>query len=94
MTALDGNIIHQVTSYRSGYYSTGYVLEKGLLVQGISRVKYTHRPIIKSIYNYKRERFIEQNERLKHLPHLTGWADRAVLKTDSLKFYDNALGIV
>jgi hypothetical protein len=94
MTALDGNIIHQVTSYRSGYYSTGYVLEKGLLVQGISRVKYTHRPIIKSIYNYKRERFIEQNERLKHLPHLTGWADRAVLKTDSLKFYDNALGIL
>ena len=92
--ALDGNIIHQVTSYRAGYYSTGYVLEKGLLVQGFSREKYTHRPIIKSIYAYKRERFKEQNERLKHLPHLTGWADQAVLKTNSLKFYDNALGIL
>lgn len=94
MTALDGNIIHQVTSYRSGYYSTGYVLERGLLLQGISRVKYTHRPIIKSIYAYKRKRFKEQNERLKHLSHLTGWADRAVLKTDSFKFYDNTLGVL
>ena len=92
--ALDGNIIHQKTSYRSGYYSTGYVLEKGLLAQGFKREKYTHRPIIKSIYTYKRERFKEQNERIKRLPHLTGWADRAVLKTDSLKFYDNALGIL
>lgn len=92
--ALDGNIIHQKTSYRSGYYSTGYVLEKGLLVQGFKREKYTHRPIIKSIYAYKRERFKEQNERIKRLPHLTGWADRAVLNTDSLKFYDNALGII
>ena len=92
--ALDGNIIHQKTSYRSGYYSTGYVLEKGLLAQGFKREQYTHRPIIKSIYNYKRERFKEQNERIKRLPHLTGWVDRAVLKTDSLKFYDNALGII
>lgn len=94
MDALDGNIIHKVTSYRSGYYSTGYVLERGLLAQGFNREKYTHRPIIKSIYTYKRERFKEQNERIKRLPHLTGWADRAVLKTDSLKFYDNALGII
>ena len=92
--ALGGNIIHQVTSYRSGYYSTGYRLEKGLLVQGLRREKYTHRPIIKSIYAHKRERFKEQNERLKQLSHLTGWAERAVLKTDSLKFYDNALGIL
>ena len=92
--ALDGNIIHQVTSYRNGYYSTGYVLEKGLLLQGFSGEKYTHRPIIKSIYAYKRDRFKEQNERIKHLPHLTGWADRAVLKTDSLKFFENALGII
>ena len=94
MDALDGNIIHQVSPYRSGYYSTGYVLEKGLLVQGFKREKYTHRPIIKSIYTYKRERFKEQNERIKRLHHLTGWAERAVLKTDSLKFYDNALGIL
>ena len=92
--ALDGNIIHQKTSYRSGYYSTGYVLEKGLLAQGFKREQYTHRPIIKSIYTHKRERFKEQNGRIKRLPHLTGWADRAVLKTDSLRFYDNALGIL
>ena len=65
-----------------------------MLAQGFEREKYTHRPIIKSIYAYKRERFKEQNERIKRLPHLTGWADRAVLKTDSLKFYDNALGIL
>ena len=65
-----------------------------MLAQGFMREQYTHRPIIKSIYTHKRERFKEQNGRIKRLPHLTGWADRAVLKTDSLKFYDNALGIL